>query len=208
MNTVLDQPAVPGGDAASGDERSCDEEPPSRLRLALERVDDDGDWTAFGPVDELIAGVARVLAEAAELSGAYPATAAVALSSNTAVRRLNAAYRGKDKPTNVLSFPMVQADLIGALDNTDDGEVLLGDIILAQETCAREAHERGISLADHTAHLIVHGTLHLVGHDHENDAEAEAMEALEIRALETLGLPDPYGDRGNRHAGPIDETGI
>jgi probable rRNA maturation factor len=132
----------------------------------------------------------------------------IKLSDDAEVRQLNAAYRGKDKPTNVLSFPMVQADLIGALDNTDDGEVLLGDIILAQETCAREAHERGISLADHTAHLIVHGTLHLVGHDHENDAEAEAMEALEIRALETLGLPDPYGDRGNGHAGPIDETGI
>jgi probable rRNA maturation factor len=132
----------------------------------------------------------------------------IKLSDDAEVRQLNAAYRGKDKPTNVLSFPMVQADLIGALDNTDDGEVLLGDIILAQETCAREAEERGISLADHTTHLIVHGTLHLVGHDHENDAEAEAMEALEIRALETLGLPDPYGDRGDGPARPIDETGI
>jgi len=107
----------------------------------------------------------------------------------------------------VLSFPMVQLDLIGALANTDDGEVLLGDIILAQETCAREAEERGISLADHATHLIVHGTLHLIGHDHEDDAQAETMEALEIRALETLGLADPYGDRDNGHAGPIDEIG-
>ena len=131
----------------------------------------------------------------------------VKLSDDAEVQQLNAAYRGKDKPTNVLSFPMVQPDLIGMLANTDDGEVLLGDIILAQETCTREAAERGISLADHATHLIVHGTLHLVGHDHENDAEAESMEALEIRALETLGLSDPYGDRENGFAGPIDETG-
>lgn len=131
----------------------------------------------------------------------------VKLSDDAEVQQLNAVYRGKDRPTNVLSFPMVQSDLISALDNTDDGEVLLGDIILAQETCVREAQERGISLADHTTHLIVHGTLHLIGHDHENDVEAETMEALEIRALETLGLADPYGDREHGHAGPIDETG-
>jgi len=131
----------------------------------------------------------------------------IKLSDDAEVQQLNAAYRGKDKPTNVLSFPMVQLDLIGALANTDDGEVLLGDIILAQETCAREAEERGISLADHATHLIVHGTLHLIGHDHEDDAQAETMEALEIRALETLGLADPYGDRDNGHAGPIDEIG-
>ncbi|MBT2187575.1 rRNA maturation RNase YbeY [Sphingobium nicotianae] len=130
----------------------------------------------------------------------------VKLSDDAEVQQLNAAYRGKDRPTNVLSFPMVQSDLIGALANSDDGEVLLGDIILAQETCTREAAERGVSLADHATHLIVHGTLHLVGHDHENDAEAEAMEELEIRALETLGLADPYGDRANGHAGPIDDA--
>src|SRR5688572_8768493 len=85
MNTVLDQTAVLGGDAASGEDRSCDEEPPSRLRLALERVDDDGDWAAFGPVDDMIAAVGRVLAEAPEFGrapiGFFPATAAVALSS-------------------------------------------------------------------------------------------------------------------------------
>jgi probable rRNA maturation factor len=131
----------------------------------------------------------------------------VKLSDDAEVQGLNAAYRGKDQPTNVLSFPMIQADLIEALANTDDGEVLLGDIILAQETCVREAQERGISLADHATHLIVHGTLHLIGHDHENDVEAETMEALETRALASLGLSDPYGDRETGHAGPIDETG-
>ena len=131
----------------------------------------------------------------------------VKLSDDAEVQQLNAAYRGKDKPTNVLSFPMVQQDLIEAINIGDDGETLLGDIILAHETCAREAAERGISLADHATHLIVHGTLHLVGHDHENDAEADTMEALETRALETLGLADPYGDRETGAAGPIDQTG-
>ena len=123
------------------------------------------------------------------------------------ITTLNEKWMDKEGPTDVLSFPMVQPDLIAALDNTDDGEVLLGDIILALETCAREAEERGISLADHATHLIIHGTLHLVGHDHEDDADADAMESLEIRALETLGLADPYGDRESGHTGPIDETG-
>ena len=131
----------------------------------------------------------------------------VKLSDDAEIQGLNAAYRGKDKPTNVLSFPMMQPDLLDAVNIGDDGETLLGDIILAHETCAREAQERGISLADHTTHLIVHGTLHLVGYDHENDAEAEAMEAIETRALASLGLADPYGDREAGHAGAIDETG-
>lgn len=120
---------------------------------------------------------------------------AVKLTSDAEVHQLNRAYRDKDKPTNVLSFPMVQPDLLQATANTDDGEVLLGDIVLAEGVCAAEAAEKGISVADHAAHLIVHGTFHLLGYDHMEDNEAEAMEALEIRALGTLGLPDPYGDR-------------
>lgn len=114
------------------------------------------------------------------------------LTSDAEVQTLNRQYRGKNKPTNVLSFPMVQPDLIDSIANTDDGEVLLGDIILALETCQREAGERGVSLADHAAHLIVHGTLHLLGHDHMNDAEADAMEAIERAAMAALGLHDPY----------------
>jgi len=132
----------------------------------------------------------------------------VKLSDDAEIQSLNAAYRYKDKATNVLSFPMLPPDLIDTVSNTDDGEVLLGDIILAYETCAREAEERGISLADHTTHLIVHGTLHLVGYDHENDAEAEDMEAIETRALASIGLADPYGDRGPDHSGAHDATGI
>lgn len=120
---------------------------------------------------------------------------AVKLTSDEEVHQLNRDYRDKDKSTNVLSFPMVQHDLLEATANTDDGEVLLGDIVLAEGVCVREARDKGISVADHAAHLIVHGTFHLLGYDHMVDAEAEAMEALEIRALASIGLPDPYGDR-------------
>ena len=118
---------------------------------------------------------------------------AVRLTSDEEVHALNLQYRHKDKPTNVLSFPMIQPDLLETVtQNSDDGEVLLGDIVLAHGVCETEAAERGISTADHAAHLIVHGTLHLLGYDHQGDAEAEAMEAMERAALATLGLHDPY----------------
>lgn len=120
---------------------------------------------------------------------------AVKLTDDKEVHALNRAYRDKDKPTNVLSFPMVQSDLLEVTDNTDDGEVLLGDIVLASGVCAREAEEKGISIVAHATHLIVHGTFHLLGYDHMDDAEAEAMEALETRALASIGIADPYGDR-------------
>lgn len=124
---------------------------------------------------------------------------AVRLTSDGEVHALNKQYRHKDAPTNVLSFPMVQPDLLATLAMGEDdaargynGETLLGDIVLAYETCAREAAERGVTLAGHAQHLIVHATLHLLGHDHMNDAEAEAMEAIERDAMRALGLHDPY----------------
>lgn len=117
----------------------------------------------------------------------------VRLTGDDEVQTLNKQYRQKDKPTNVLSFPMVQADLLDTIDqNSDDGEVLLGDIVLAYGVCAAEAKERNIAIEDHATHLIVHGTLHLLGYDHMADREAEAMEAIEIDALASLGLADPY----------------
>lgn len=116
----------------------------------------------------------------------------VRFTSDEEVRSLNATYRGKDKPTNVLSFPMVQADLLEAVDLGDDGETLLGDIVLAHDVCMREAGEKNITVATHATHLIVHGTLHLLGYDHIDDAEAEAMEAIEREALASLGISDPY----------------
>jgi len=118
---------------------------------------------------------------------------AVRLTSDDEVQTLNAQYRQKDKPTNVLSFPMIQPDLLESVtQNSDDGEVILGDIVLARGVCEREAEERGVPVQDHAAHLIVHGTLHLLGYDHQGDAEAEAMEAMERAALAELGLHDPY----------------
>jgi probable rRNA maturation factor len=106
---------------------------------------------------------------------------AVLLTDDAAVQDLNARFRGKDQPTNVLSFP--------ALDNP---ERLLGDVALAYETCVREAAEQGKSLAAHLQHLVAHGVLHLVGYEHDVDADAEIMEALERRILAALGVADPY----------------
>jgi probable rRNA maturation factor len=116
----------------------------------------------------------------------------VRLTSDDEVHTLNRQYRGQDKPTNVLSFPMVQPDLIDTLANTDDGEVLLGDIVLAHRVCEREATDCGVPTEDHAMHLIVHGVLHLLGYDHMTDSEAEAMEAIERDVMALLGLHDPY----------------
>ncbi len=118
---------------------------------------------------------------------------AVRLTSDDEVHTLNRQYRGKDKPTNVLSFPMVQPDLLDTVtQGSDDGEVLLGDIVLAHGVCTAEAAEKGVSIEDHATHLIVHGTLHLLGHDHGTDAQAEEMEGLERDVLSGLGIADPY----------------
>ena len=116
------------------------------------------------------------------------------------VHALNREWRDRDKPTNVLSFPMMARDEL--LDLATDGPpVMLGDIALAYETCAREATEKGITLGHHAVHLIVHGLLHLAGHDHvDSEAQAEAMENIEIAALAKMGIPDPYGDRDNTGA--------
>jgi probable rRNA maturation factor len=117
----------------------------------------------------------------------------VRLTSDDEVQALNRQYRGKDRPTNVLSFPMVQPDLIDTVSqNSDDGEVLLGDIVLAYGVCAREAAERNITPADHFTHLVVHGCLHLLGYDHMTDDEGDAMEQIERDALAELGIADPY----------------
>ena len=117
----------------------------------------------------------------------------VKFTSDDEVQQLNRDYRQKDKPTNVLSFPMVQEDLLDAIDqNSDDGEVLLGDIVLAHGVCIREAEEKGVSVEAHAAHLVVHGTFHLLGYDHMTEADAEEMEQAERDALASLGIEDPY----------------
>ena len=109
------------------------------------------------------------------------------------VHGLNRELRDRDKPTNVLSFPMLPRAELLALGR-EGPPVMLGDIALAFETCEREAQAKGVMLVDHATHLIIHGLLHLAGYDHvHSDEEAEAMEAMEIAALAKLGIPDPYG---------------
>ena len=150
----------------------------------------DLDWAALG--ERAVAETLAASAYPAPLS-TVSAELSIRLTSDAEVQALNRDYRGKDKPTNVLSFPMLDVDELAQLDEMQ-GEILLGDIVLAHETCAREAAERGISLADHATHLIVHGTLHLLGHDHLEDEEAEAMERIERDVLQGLGLHNPYED--------------
>lgn len=152
----------------------------------------DADWPTLAQ-----RAVAAALAQTphAPLADAAPLVEiGVRLTNDAEVQTLNRAYRGQDKPTNVLSFPQYGPNDFAMLSNSDDGEILLGDIVLALETCTREAAERGLSVADHAAHLIVHGTLHLLGYDHQDDASGDAMETLETKALASLGLADPYAD--------------
>jgi len=150
----------------------------------------DIDWEALA--DEAVGAGIAASPYAWLVQRRFTAEIAVRLTSDEEVHALNRSYRGKDKPTNVLSFPMVQQDLIDGLANSDDGEVLMGDIVLAAGVCAAEAAEKGVSIAHHATHLIVHGTLHLLGYDHQGDAEADAMETLERVALASLGIADPY----------------
>lgn len=191
MDPSLRQPDDPVAGPVGEDDRTVDEEPPPRWRLDLELVEDDGDWRAFADIDGLVAAVRSVLASARELPAQSPASVAIALSSDAAVRRLNATYRGKDATTNVLSFPAADVPLTAG-DN--DEPRALGDVILAAETVLAEANTAGIPPAHHFQHLLIHGTLHLIGYDHLTDAEAEAMETLEATLLARLGIADPYSD--------------
>jgi probable rRNA maturation factor len=120
-----------------------------------------------------------------EAAGSGTAELSVMLSSDTEIQALNRDYRGKDKPTNVLSFPAGDEGAAGR-------PRLLGDVVLALETIKREAAAQSKPLADHLSHLTVHGVLHLLGHDHETETQATAMEALETEILHGLGIADPY----------------
>ena len=157
-------------------------------------IDIDGWPSATGWAD--LAGRVVAAVKGVEPVLANPRlTASLLFTSDDEVHALNREWRGKDRPTNVLSFPMLEREELVALD-PDGPPEMLGDLALAHGTCAREAAEKGIALEAHAAHLIVHGLLHLAGHDHvDSDEQAEAMEALEIKALAQMGIPDPYGDR-------------
>lgn len=152
---------------------------------------DAEDWEALAT--RAVTAAIAASAQGDWLTGDAVIEVAVRLTDDDEVQTLNRQYRQKDKPTNVLSFPMIQPDLLdGVTANSDDGEVLLGDIVLAHGVCVAEAADKGIAVTDHATHLIVHGTLHLLGHDHGDDAAAEAMEGLERSVLAGLGIADPY----------------
>lgn len=146
---------------------------------------------------ELAEKAVRSAVQASDLSELLEASAEIEVSvkftSDAEVHELNREYRGKDKATNVLSFPMVDPDLLDDLGSEGDEPVLLGDIILAHGVCSREAAEKNVAVETHATHLLVHGTLHLLGYDHEQgDEEADLMEDVEREALAALGLSDPY----------------
>lgn len=143
-------------------------------------------WAAL-PDAETLATAAALAALAAACPDLENAEASLVLSDDAEIQVLNRDYRGKDSPTNVLSFPSDEPDY-----GPDGPPTLLGDVILAWETVAREAEEQGKPVGRHLSHLVVHGILHLVGYDHEIDAEAEEMERLEVQILGGLGIPDPY----------------
>ncbi|RUM96509.1 rRNA maturation RNase YbeY [Pseudaminobacter arsenicus] len=147
-------------------------------------VEADG-WPIDAELESLARGaVESALAEAGGPSG--HSELSLVFSDDAAVQALNAEWRGKDKPTNVLSFPAFPYLRGAALPP------MLGDVVLAFETVQREAELEQKLLEHHISHLVIHGFLHLLGYDHENDEEAEEMEAVERRALARLAIPDPY----------------
>lgn len=154
----------------------------------------DEAWLATVPnAEDVCARVAAITLGAAAALVDLPAErleVSLLLTSDAQVRELNREYREQDKPTNVLSFAALDEDS----PIPPDGPILLGDVIIARETCLREAAEEDKKLSHHLSHLVVHGVLHLLGYDHMEDDEAEEMESLERSILAGIGVPDPYRD--------------
>ena len=146
---------------------------------------EDESWNAVPGLDALAPKAVRA-AFAAAGTDAEDFDTSILFTDDAAIAALNAQWRGKDMATNVLSFPA------GDMPRTGGEARPLGDIVLASGVIAREAAEQGKSLPDHTTHLIIHGVLHLLGYDHEDDGEADEMERLEAEILKGLGISDPY----------------
>ena len=151
-------------------------------------------WPSAPDWEALAGRSATALAEVTPELANPRVSVSLLFADDAEVRSLNREWRGKDQPTNVLSFPMLERTDLLNLAHHGPPE-LLGDIALALETCTREAAGKSISLEHHAAHLIIHGLLHLAGYDHETTPQdARAMEVLEINALAQMGIADPYGD--------------
>jgi probable rRNA maturation factor len=161
---------------------------PARKACKIDVLVQSALWRQPGKAKTLLRRAVRAAASALSTSGAE---LAIVLSDDSAVRLLNRQWRGIDKATNVLSFPT---------ETADGAPPLLGDIVLAYETIAREARQEGKPFAHHLAHLAVHGFLHLNGYDHQRDQDAEAMEELERKILRRLAIADPYRSRARSGA--------
>jgi probable rRNA maturation factor len=169
---------------------------PKAKPLAVDILVEAPAWLDALPAAERVAERAARAAFAAALPSDLASECAILLADDERLRELNRRFRGKDQPTNVLSFP---AESHGddhasrpAVVARDDQPQLWGDVAIAYGAAAAEAAAQGKSLADHLSHLVVHGVLHLIGHDHEAAEEAERMEALERRILWEIGIADPY----------------
>jgi probable rRNA maturation factor len=153
--------------------------------IAVE-TDVSGEWDSRTDWPALARSAVHAAIAHSRHSGLSDSEVSVKFTSDAEVRALNAAWRGKDKATNVLSFPMAEEGELAAAQ-------LLGDVVLAHGICAAEAADRNVAVTVHAAHLVVHGTLHLLGYDHEtSDEDAEEMEEAERRALASIGIADPY----------------
>jgi probable rRNA maturation factor len=154
--------------------------------MEIDFLTEDEAWRVLPEREALAHAAIRAVFEV--LEGPAPeAELSIVFTSDSAMAELNRVWRGKAEPTNVLSFPAAGGAWPGAPQ-------ALGDVVLAAGVVSREARAQGKPLANHTSHLIIHGLLHLVGYDHEDDAKAEAMERLEAEVMARLGLPDPYED--------------
>ena len=142
-------------------------------------------WPGEAVLDELVRRTVEAVVADLALKSAEPTELSVTFTDDAAMRGLNAQWRGKDKPTNVLSFPAFP-------EASETIPPMLGDIVLARETIEREAALDGKPFEHHLTHLVAHGLLHLLGYDHETEDEAEEMEAAERRILASLAIPDPY----------------
>jgi len=156
-----------------------------RATVAIETTVESDLWSAAPFAAPAAERAVATAVEAAGIAIQDGAELSVVLTDDMHIRRLNAAWRGRDQPTNVLSFPAVTPEAASS-------SPLLGDVVLAFETLEREAAGQGISLESHYVHLLVHGFLHLFGYDHLTQPEAAAMERLETDILRRLGFGDPY----------------
>jgi probable rRNA maturation factor len=157
----------------------------SAVDLTLDVIVAAGAWPDAPALERLAHWASSAALTTVSDAPAGPVEISMLFTDDAGVRELNRQWRGQDKATNVLSFPAPEASGV-------PGPRLLGDVALAYETMEREADAEGKRFEDHLAHLVVHGTLHLLGYDHELEAQAEIMEALEVKALATLGIADPY----------------